>query len=80
MLQLEAEFYWRSAEGEDFPLPRDSKIILFTSFLEYGLLMHARQFLEGLLFYYKIQLHNLTLESILHISVSMHFCEAFFGN
>ena len=53
--------------------------VLFTSFLEHGLSMPASQFLEGLLFYYKIQLHHFTPESVLHISVFVHFCEAFLG-
>ena len=35
-LRLEEECPCRSAEGEDFPAPKDSEVILFASFLEYG--------------------------------------------
>jgi hypothetical protein len=39
--------------------------------------MSVSSFMEGLLYYYKIQLHHLTPQSMLHISVFVHFCEAF---
>ena len=55
-LQSEGECPWRSAKGEDFHAPKDSEVVLFTSFLEYGLLMPVSRFLEGLLYFYKIQL------------------------
>ena len=41
--------------------------------------MPVSSFMEGLLYYYKIQLHHLTPNSVLHISVFVHFCEAFLG-
>ena len=78
-LRSEGECPWRSAEGEDFPAPRDSEIVLFSSFLELGLSMPVSSFLEGLLYYYKIQLHHLTPQSVLHISLFVHFCEVFLG-
>ena len=79
LLHSEGECPWRSAEGEDFPAPRDSEIVLFASFLEHRLSMPMSGFVEGLLYYYMIQLHHLTPASILHISVFAHFCEAFLG-
>jgi len=33
----------------------------------------------GLLFFWGIQLHHLTPDSILHIAIFVHLCEAFFG-
>jgi len=39
--------------------------------------MPASSFLEGLLYYCKIQIHHLTPQSVLHILVFVHFCEAF---
>ena len=36
-------------------------------------------FLSGLLYYYKIQLHHLTPNSSVHISIFVHLCEAFLG-
>jgi len=78
-LRSDGECPWRSAEGENFPTPKDSEIVLFESFLEHGLSMPVSNFMEGLLNYYKIQLHHLTPYSVLHISMFIHFCEAFLG-
>ena len=36
-------------------------------------------FLRGLLFFWGIQLHHLTPDSILHIAIFVHLCEAFLG-
>ena len=65
--------------GEDFPSPRDSEVVLFASFLDYGLSMPVSNFINGLLYFYKIQLHHLTPQSVLHVSMSVHFCETFRG-
>ena len=46
-LRSEGECPWRSAEGEDFPAPKDSEVDLFASFLEYGLSMPVSDFMEG---------------------------------
>ena len=32
-----------------------------------------------MLYYYEIQIHHLTPESVLHLSVFVHLCEAFLG-
>ena len=36
-------------------------------------------FFSGLLHYYRIQLHHLTPNSFVHISIFVHLCEAFLG-
>ena len=36
-------------------------------------------FFSGLLRYYRIQLHHLTPNSLVHISIFVHLCEAFLG-
>ena len=36
-------------------------------------------FFSGLLRYYRIQLHHLTPNSFVHISIFVHLCEAFLG-
>ena len=46
-LRSEGECPWRSAEGECFPAPEDSEVVLFASFLEYGLSMLVSNFMEG---------------------------------
>ena len=78
-MRSDGECPWRSAEGKDFPTPKDFEIVLFSSFLEHGLSMPVSNFMEGLLYYFKIQLHHLTPYSILHTSIFVHFCEAFLG-
>jgi len=52
---------------------------MFKSFVERGLGIPVCDFLWGLLFFWGIQLHHLTLTSILHISIFVHLCEAFLG-
>ena len=47
--------------------------------MEYDLALPASDFLLGLLYYYGIQIHHLTPQSILHITVFVHLCEAFLG-
>ena len=54
-LRLEGECPWQSAVGECFPAPEDFEVILFSYVLEHGLLMLVSRFMEGLLYYYKIQ-------------------------
>ena len=45
--------------------------------MKHGLALPASDFLQGLLYYYGIQIHHLTPESVLHIAIFVHFCEAF---
>ena len=39
----------------------------------------ASNFFHGLLYYYGLELHHLTPESIAHIAIFVHLCEAFLG-
>ena len=77
LLQPKDSIYWRNALGEISPSIRDSEIVLFSTFVEHGLALPACDFLQGLLYYYGIQIHHLTLESVLHIAVFVHYCETF---
>ena len=52
---------------------------MFSSFLEFGLALPVSDFSQGLLYYYGIQIDHLTPQSVLHIAVFVHFCEAFLG-
>ena len=47
--------------------------------MKHRLALLASDFLQGLLYYYGIQIHHLTPKSVLHIAVFVHFCEAFLG-
>ena len=70
---------WRPALGEDHPYENTGEIIAFTSYLERGLGFPYSLFFPGLLRYYRIQLHHLTPNSFVHISIFVHLCKAFLG-
>ena len=61
------------------PFENVAEVVLFKSFVECGLSIPICDFLQGLLFYWGIQLHHLTPSSMLHISIFVHLCEAFLG-
>jgi hypothetical protein len=52
---------------------------MFLAFLLRGLSLPAHEFLRGLLFVYGMQLHQLMLNSILHIACFITLCETFLG-
>ena len=70
---------WHPARGESFPTPRGDKLVVFEDYFyrRFGIPIHP--FLHGLIDYYKISLCNLSPNSILHVSVFIHFCEAYLG-
>jgi hypothetical protein len=55
------------------------EIPMFTRFVERGLALPASDFFIGLLDYYGIKYLNLNPNRIFHVSVFVHFCEAFLG-
>ena len=68
-----------SAEGHDRPYERVAETVIFKSFVERGLGIPVCDFLQGLLFFWGIQLHHLTPDLILHIAIFVQLCEAFLG-
>ena len=52
---------------------------MFRDFVECGLTLPVSEFFYRLLQLWGIQLHHLTPQSILHLSIFIHFCEAFLG-
>ena len=64
---------------ESFPTPRIGYRVTFVDHLIRGLSTPIHEFLRGLLFVYGIQLHQLTPNSILHISIFITLCECFLG-
>jgi hypothetical protein len=70
---------WRPALGEDRPYENTDEIIAFAPCLEQGLGFPCSLFFSGLLRYYRIQLHHLTPNSFVHISIFVHLCKAFLG-
>ena len=77
ILQSHVVIQWRPAEEEDRPYEATHEIVLFRDFVERALAIPTSDFLYALLKYWGIQLHHLTPQSILHLSIFSHLCEAF---
>jgi hypothetical protein len=61
------------------PKPPSGYRVMFLSFLFRGLSLPPHEFLHGLLYFYDVQLHQLTPNSILHIACFVTLCESFLG-
>ena len=79
LLAHKSVIQWRPALGEDRPYENMGDVVAFTSYLERELGFPCSSFFSGLLRYYRIQLHHLTPNSFVHISIFVHLCEAFLG-
>ncbi|KAK1670545.1 hypothetical protein QYE76_058704 [Lolium multiflorum] len=69
----------RMPGDESSPHPPSGFRVIFVDFLIRGLSLPVHKFLRGLLFIYRIQLHQLTPNSLLHISIFITLCECFLG-
>jgi hypothetical protein len=71
---------WRAAAGDPYPMEKNpDEVPMFARFSERGLALPASDFFKGLLKHYGIKYLNLNPNGIFHISVFVHFCEAFLG-
>jgi hypothetical protein len=71
---------WRAAASDPYPMERNpDEIPMFARFVERGLALPASEFFKGLLRYYDIEYLNLNPNSIFHVSLFVHLCEAFVG-
>jgi hypothetical protein len=70
---------WCPSFCEPFPMENVDEIVTFYHFAERGLALPSCSFFCGLLYYYGLELHHLNPNSICHISIFIHFCEAFLG-
>jgi hypothetical protein len=71
---------WCAAAGDPYPMEKNpDKIPMFARFVERGFTLPASDFFNGLLDFYGIEYLNLNPNSIFHVSVVIHFCEAFLG-
>ncbi|KAK1680054.1 hypothetical protein QYE76_040902 [Lolium multiflorum] len=69
----------RFPKEESYPTPPMQYRVSFVDHLIRGVSTPIHEFLRGLLFMYGLQLHHLTPNSILHISIFITLCEAFLG-
>jgi len=79
LLQVQGVSQWRTGEEEDYPMEDTLETVMFRDFVECGLTLPVSEFFYRLLQFWGIQLHNLTPQSILHLSIFTHFYEAFLG-
>jgi hypothetical protein len=71
---------WRATAGDPYPMEKNpDEVPMFAKFVERGLELPASDFFKGLLKYYGIEYLNLNLNGVFHVSVFVHFCEAFVG-
>jgi hypothetical protein len=71
---------WRAAVGDPYPMEKNpDEIPMFARFVERGLAFPVSDLFKGLLHYYGIEYLNLNPNGTFHISVFVHFCEAFLG-
>jgi hypothetical protein len=79
-LQGKEMYMWRAAAGNPYPVEKNpNEVPMFARFMERGLALPASDFFKGLLKYYSIEYLNLNPNGIFHVSVFVHFCEAFMG-
>ena len=79
LLQPRSVIHWRHSDGESFPHERGNESIIFLPHVLWGLGFPISDFSRGLLHHWGVQVHHLTPNSILHISIFVHLCEAFLG-
>jgi hypothetical protein len=71
---------WHAAAGDPYPMEKKSdEIPMFARFVERGLALPASDFFKGLLNYHGIKYLNLNPNGIFHVSIFVHFYEAFLG-
>jgi hypothetical protein len=79
LLQEKNLVNWRPSFCELLPMENVDEIILFYHFSEWGLALPSCSFFRGLLYFYGLELYHLNPNSICHIAIFIHFCEAFLG-
>jgi hypothetical protein len=57
----------------------ETNLLFFLPYVLRGLGFPVSDFFRGLLHHWGVQVHHLTPNSILHISIFVHLCEAFLG-
>jgi hypothetical protein len=70
---------WRPSFCQSLPMENVDEIISFYHFAEWGLALPTCSFFRGLLYFYGLELHHLNPNSICHIAIFIHFCEALLG-
>jgi hypothetical protein len=71
---------WHATAGDPYPMEKNpDEVPMFARFVERRLALPASDFFKVLLKYYGIEYLNLNPNGIFHVSIFVHFCEAFVG-
>jgi hypothetical protein len=70
---------WNAATSDAYPKKNSDEILMFSHFVERGLVLPASEFFPRLLHYYIIEHVHMNPNGIFHTSIFVHFCEAFVG-
>ena len=79
LLQPRSVIQWRGSAREYFPHEGGNEYVVFLTHVLRGLGFPISDFFRGLLYHWGVQVHHLTPNSILHISICVHLCESFLG-
>jgi hypothetical protein len=79
LLQEKNLVNWHPSFRELLPMENVDEIVSFYHFSEQGLALPTCSFFRRLLYFYGLELHHLNPNSICHITICIHFCEAFLG-
>jgi hypothetical protein len=79
LLQEKSLVNWCPSFRKPFPMENIDEIVTYYYFAKRGLALPSCSFFQGLLYFYGLELHHLNLNSICHIAIFIHFCEAFLG-
>jgi hypothetical protein len=77
LLRPKTDVGWRPAAGEEFLTEGTGETVIFLAHIERGFGVPTGDFLRGLLFFYRIELVHLVLNSITIISTFIHLYEAY---
>ena len=78
LLSLAEENPWCIAFVDPRPRPSPGEFVAFTAFLERGLGFPMSEFFRRVLDFYKLKLHDLSPNSILHLACFVTLCEGYF--
>ena len=80
LLPDQATLNWKVPERGDIPWGIEkTRQLVFRWMFVYGLGLPTCSFFRGLLYFYGLELCNLGPNSLLHVAVYIHLCEAFLG-
>ena len=79
LLQSQAVIQWSASEGEEYPFQGTLETVVFRDFVERGLALPVSEFFYALLQFWGIQLHHLTPQSILYLSILLVSVKHFLG-